>query len=78
MLAPHAGLMTATVHESVARAWGSAPHDGDTNALNVFEPFVAMLQKHRVVEDFAIALVAHRLFQRFPGLQVAYIENGGT
>jgi predicted TIM-barrel fold metal-dependent hydrolase len=46
--------------------------------LNLFEPFVAMLQKHRLVEDFAIALVAHGLFQRVPGLRVAYIENGAT
>lgn len=35
-----------------------ACQEGDTNALNVFEPFVQLLQKHRIVEDFAIALAA--------------------
>jgi predicted TIM-barrel fold metal-dependent hydrolase len=37
-----------------------------------------MLMKHRLVHDFAAALVAHGLFERFPRLRVAYIENGGT
>ena len=32
--------------------------------------------KHRLIEDFATVLVAHKLFERFPGLRVAYIENG--
>ena len=34
------------------------------------------LMKHRIVHDFAYVLVAHRLFERFPRLKVAYIENG--
>jgi predicted TIM-barrel fold metal-dependent hydrolase len=37
-----------------------------------------MLMKHRLVHDFAAALVAHQLFERFPRLRVAYIENGAT
>ena len=36
-----------------------------------------MLMKHRLVHDFAAVLVAHGLFERFPRLKVAYIENGG-
>ncbi len=52
-------------------------HDGDTNAVTLFEPFVQMLMKHRIVHDFAAALVAHGLLERFPRLRVAYIENGG-
>jgi predicted TIM-barrel fold metal-dependent hydrolase len=32
----------------------------------------------RTVHDFAYVLVAHRLFERFPSLRVAYIENGGA
>ena len=32
--------------------------------------------KHRLIEDFATVLVAHKLFERFPRLRVAYIENG--
>ena len=34
--------------------------------------------KHRLVHDFAGILVADRLFERHPGVRVAYIENGGT
>jgi predicted TIM-barrel fold metal-dependent hydrolase len=82
VVAPHAGFDDGyrEVDEAVARAWGygGSRHDGDTNALNVFEPFVQLLQKHRIIEDFAVALVAHGLFQRVPGLRIAYIENGGT
>lgn len=83
ILAPHAGFDDGyrEVDEAVARAWGygAAQRKGDkTDALTLYEPFVELLQKHRVVEDFAIALVAHGLFQRFPDLRVAYIENGGT
>ncbi len=37
-----------------------------------------MLMKHRLVHDFAAILVADKLFERHPGLRVAYIENGGT
>jgi predicted TIM-barrel fold metal-dependent hydrolase len=37
---------------------------------------IASLMKNRIVHDFAYILVAHRLFERFPRLKVAYIENG--
>lgn len=82
-VAPHAGYDDGyrAVDDAVARAWGyhTAERDlGDTNALTVHEPFVQMLMKHRLVHDFAAALVAHKLFERFPGLRVAFIENGGT
>ncbi len=82
VVAPHAGFDDGyrEVDEAVARAWGygASTHEGDTNALNLYEPFVQLLQKHRIVEDFAIALVAHGLFERIPGVRIAYIENGGT
>ena len=39
---------------------------------------VYMIQKHRLVRDFAAVLVAHGLFTRFPQLKFAFIENGGT
>ncbi|MCK9902101.1 amidohydrolase [Parafrankia colletiae] len=82
VVAPHAGFDDGyrQVEEAVARAWGyrTSQRDGDTNALTVTEPFVQMLMKHRLVHDFAGTLVAHGLFERFPGLRVAYIENGGT
>ncbi len=34
------------------------------------------LTKSRSIHDFAFMLVAHRLFERFPRLRVAFIENG--
>ncbi len=37
-----------------------------------------MLMKRRLVHDFAAVLVADKLFERNPGVRVAYIENGGT
>jgi predicted TIM-barrel fold metal-dependent hydrolase len=82
VVAPHAGFDDGyrEVDEAVARAWGyhGSRQQGDTNALNVFEPFVQLLQKHRIVEDFAMTLVGHGLFERIRGLRIAYIENGAT
>jgi predicted TIM-barrel fold metal-dependent hydrolase len=82
VVAPHAGFDDGyrEVEEAVAHAWGyrAGRRRGDTNAITLAEPFVQMLMKHRLVHDFAGALVAHGLFERFPRLRVAYIENGGT
>lgn len=83
VVAPHAGFDDGyrDVERAIATAWGyrtSRRDDGPTNAVTLNEPFVQMLMKHRIVHDFAGALVAHRLFERFPQLRVAFIENGGT
>jgi len=82
VVAPHAGFDDGyrEVEEAAARAWGysAGRHDGDTTALTLFEPLVAMLMKHRLVKDFAAVLVGHKLFERFPALRIAYIENGAT
>ncbi|MBL7493129.1 amidohydrolase family protein [Frankia sp. AgB1.9] len=82
VVAPHAGFDDGyrEVEAAIARAWGyrAAERGGDTNAITLSEPFVTMLMKHRLVQDFAAALVSHGLFERFPRLRVAYIENGGT
>ena len=82
VVAPHAGFEDGYRHveDALALSWGygTSQHTGQTTALSVFEPFVQMLMKHRLVHDFAAALVAHHLFERFPRLRVAYIENGGT
>ena len=82
VVAPHAGFEDGYRHveDALASSWGygQAQHSGDTSALTLYEPFVQMLMKHRLVHDFAAALVAHHLFERFPRLRVAFIENGGT
>jgi predicted TIM-barrel fold metal-dependent hydrolase len=50
-----------------------------TNKATDFEAqLVHMIQKHRLVKDFAAVLIAHGLFVRFPRLKFAFIENGGT
>lgn len=88
-LAGEAGVVVAThdsndetytpVHTAMNEAWGEqhmggiAP--GDTQHLGQSSTFSG-LTKHRLVHDFAYVLVAHRLFERFPKLKVAYIENG--
>jgi predicted TIM-barrel fold metal-dependent hydrolase len=82
VVAPHAGFEDGYRHveDALARSWGygSSQHEGDTTALTVFEPFVQMLMKTRLVHDFAAALVAHHLFERHPRLRIAFIENGAT
>ena len=88
-LAAEAGITVAThdgsdatyqpVHQAMSQAWGEehmvgiAP--GDTGRLGQNSTFSG-LTKHRSVHDFAYVLVAHKLFERFPKLRVAYIENG--
>lgn len=80
----HAGFDDgySDVDKAVARAWGVDPDHSGRNALhlsenNFSEPFIQMLQKKRLVHDFAAALICGRLFERFPRLRLAFIENGG-
>jgi predicted TIM-barrel fold metal-dependent hydrolase len=88
-LASEAGVVVAThdgsdetyspMNKLMGEVWGEyrmggiAP--GDTHHLGQSSTFSG-LTKHRIVHDFAYVLVAHRLFERFPTLRVAYIENG--
>jgi predicted TIM-barrel fold metal-dependent hydrolase len=65
----------------LARVWGDnetlgAHPDGDNMRMHGGGSVIASLMKNRIVHDFAYILVAHRLFERFPRLKVAYIENG--
>ena len=63
-------------------AWGDhaglGPQDGGENMRMLGGSVIAPLLKNRIVHDFAYMLVAHRLFERFPRLRVAYIEHGGA
>jgi predicted TIM-barrel fold metal-dependent hydrolase len=80
VVAPHAGFEDGytKVYQAVAEEWGRRPSEmtrtGDAASSNV----LAILMKHRLVHDFAGILVADHLFERHPGLRIAYIENGGT
>jgi len=84
VVAPHAGFDDGyrKVDQAVAEAWGYSDSTVDrglaSNTFNSNEPFVQTMMKHRLIHDFGCVLVAHGLFERFPKLKVAYIENGGT
>jgi predicted TIM-barrel fold metal-dependent hydrolase len=79
VVAPHAGFEDGytKVVAAVAEEWGRpavATGMGDAASSSI----VGILMKHRLVHDFAGILVADHLFERHPGVRVAYIENGGT
>ena len=83
----HAGFEDGygSVDQAVGRVW-NLDLDGKSATMSVglgkssdFQSqLVQMIQKHRLVRDFAAVLVAHGLFVRFPRLKFAFIENGGT
>jgi predicted TIM-barrel fold metal-dependent hydrolase len=67
----------------LTRVWGDAPNlgtdaSGDNMRMMGGGSVIGSLMKNRIVHDFAYILVAHHLFERFPRLKVAYIENGSA
>ena len=81
----HAGFEDGykQVDDAIASTWGMdmAGHSGTMIGRNETDhnsKLLFMLQKHRLVHDFAAVLISHRLFERFPRLKFAFIENGGT
>jgi predicted TIM-barrel fold metal-dependent hydrolase len=79
VVAPHAGFEDGYVGvtASVAREWGR-PTTATGDSIDQYSTVISMLMKHRLVHDFAAILVADKLFERHPGVRIAYIENGGT
>jgi predicted TIM-barrel fold metal-dependent hydrolase len=81
VVASHDGtdVSYAPMNDLMNDVWGEAHMGdiapGDTNHIGQISTFSGLM-KHRIVHDFAYVLVAHRLFERFPGLKFAYIENG--
>lgn len=83
----HAGFEDGygSVDAAVGKVW-NLDLEGKTKTISVgledtsdFDTnLISMIQKHRLVRDFAAVLVAHGLFVRFPRLKFAFIENGGT
>jgi predicted TIM-barrel fold metal-dependent hydrolase len=82
VMTTHAGFEDGytDVASDIARTWGLAkPPEAERRpdaAAVQSASLVAQLMKHRLIEDFATVLVAHKLFERFPRLRMAYIENG--
>jgi len=67
----------------LTRVWGDAPNlgtdmSGDNMRMMGGGSVIGSLMKNRLIHDFAYILVAHHLFERFPRLRVAYIENGAA
>lgn len=65
----------------LTRVWGDSPNLGASSTggearMHGGGSVIGSLMKNRIVHDFAYMLVAHHLFERFPNLKVAYIENG--
>ncbi len=75
----HAGFEDGYVDvaQAVAGTWGLAASQSTlTDAAGGVAHLTYHLMKHRLIQDFATVLVAHKLFERFPRLRYAYIENG--
>jgi predicted TIM-barrel fold metal-dependent hydrolase len=75
----HAGFEDGyvDVSEAVANTWGiGSSQSALLDAADGAATITSHLMKHRLIQDFATVLVAHKLFERFPRLRVAYIENG--
>jgi predicted TIM-barrel fold metal-dependent hydrolase len=83
VVAPHDGADAtySDMHALLHRVWGElpAPGAGDASAdmmrMTGSSAFSGLM-RNRIVHDFAYVLVAHKLFERFPRLRVAYIEHG--
>ena len=81
VMTAHAGFNDGykLVDNAVAQSWG-IDFDRDNisfnKALGYDQRLVDMLQKKRLVHDFAAVLVTHGLFERFPRLRFAFVENG--
>lgn len=73
------------VDTAIAKSWG-LDLEGKSRTISVghgqqvgFDSqLIYMMQKHRLIRDFATVIIAHGLFIRFPRLRLAFIENGGT
>ncbi len=69
------------IHETLRNMYGERP-DGSAIQMtpdSVLNPSIfSAMTRGRVIHDFAFVLVAHRLFERFPKLRVAFVENGSA
>jgi predicted TIM-barrel fold metal-dependent hydrolase len=71
IMAPHAG---DDGYDFLTKMWEP---EGGNKMLN-YTPLSKVVANQRAVPDFFGALICHRLFERFPRLRVASIENGAA
>jgi len=81
----HAGFDDGytAIDRAIATVWGM-DHDESklsihvAGGMNFDNQLVWMMMKKRLVHDFAAVIVTHGLFDRFPRLKFAFIENGAA
>ncbi len=83
VLTPHDGADAtyAMLYEMLPAAWGEKHMTGvvqdNMNNMGQMGTYSGLL-KNRIIHDFAYVITAHRLFERFPGIRVAFIEFGSA
>jgi predicted TIM-barrel fold metal-dependent hydrolase len=78
-LAEEAGIVVATHagldgYDAIVQMW----EPGGSESSLFRSPLRGVLTKGRAVSDFYGAAVCHLLFERFPGLRLASVENGAS
>jgi predicted TIM-barrel fold metal-dependent hydrolase len=71
VVATHAGL---DGYDAIVQMW----EPGGTESSLFRSPLRGLLTKSRAVTDFYGAAICHLLFERFPDLRVASVENGAS
>lgn len=71
VVATHAGL---DGYDALVQMW----EPGAAESSLFRSPLRGVLTKGRAVSDFYGAALCHRLFERFPGLRLASVENGAS
>jgi predicted TIM-barrel fold metal-dependent hydrolase len=78
-LAAEAGVTVATHagvegYDAIVQMW--EPGDGESSLFR--SPLRGIVTKGRAVADFFGAAICHRIFERFPTLRLASVENGAS
>jgi predicted TIM-barrel fold metal-dependent hydrolase len=81
VLTPHDGsdATYASLYQLLPDVWGEAHMEGivqrESTRMGPASTYSGLM-KNRIIHDFAYVITAHRLFERFPKLRVAFIEFG--
>jgi predicted TIM-barrel fold metal-dependent hydrolase len=70
-VATHAGL---DGYDAIVQMW----EPGGVESSLFRSPLRGMVTKGRAISDFLAAAVCHRVFERFPALRMAVVENGAS
>ena len=78
----HAGADAGYMEMSTAlkNKYGENPDGSELRdpTATMGESIFPAMTKGRLIQDFAFILIAHRLFERFPNLHCAFVENGAA